>query len=249
MKFKKLFIIISIFNILISFSGCDLGNLGGQDDIIPYVSSQDTSNEPTQQKDLDFTFSGNYNETIGKAEFQYPTGSGTTYGDLDELQRPTYAKARITKDLFEKEKLEKRESINVDPCGWPETNSKVEVTNIDGSVYRGYFWNRSHMIADSFGGKAIKENLITGTRGQNVGSRSNNGGMAYLETKIRKYFTDGNTGYVDYEVVNVYDNDELLPKYSICNAKSSDLKIDEKVVVYNSANGFDINYYDASIFK
>ena len=70
------------------------------------------------------------------------------------------------------------------------------------------------------------------------GGRKNDGGMAYLETKVRDYFKNGNEGPVDYSVENHYNGDDLLPDYTIVNAKSSDGKINEKVVVYNVANGW-----------
>ena len=86
------------------------------------------------------------------------------------------------------------------------------------------------MIADSLGGDAIVENLTTGTRSQNVGGIDHNGGMAYMENKIRDYFKHHN-GYVYYTVQNEYKDNELIPRYSIVNAKSSDGVIDECVKV------------------
>ena len=166
---------------------------------------------------------------------------------MDNLERPTWATARITKADYDREKDEKREDIKVNPTGWPKKNPKVTITHPDGSTYTGHFWNRSHMIADSLGGEPIKENLVTGSRPQNVGGRKNDGGMAYLETKVRDYFKNGNEGPVDYSVENHYNGDDLLPDYTIVNAKSSDGKINEKVVVYNVANGWEINYKTAEV--
>lgn len=194
------------------------------------------------------SFKGDYQEVLGKADFSNrKVEDGYHYGDLDNLERPTWATARITKADYNREKNEKREPIKVNPTGWPKVNPKVVITHPDGSTYKGNFWNRSHMIADSLGGEPTKNNLITGSRPQNVGGRSNDGGMAYLETKVRNYFAEGNEGPVDYSVENHYNGDDLLPDYTIVNAKSSDGKIDEKVVVYNVANGWEINYKTAEI--
>ena len=199
---------------------------------------------------LTYKYTGNYNETVGKAKFTYKIADGVKYGKLDKFGRPTYATIRVTPKLYAKEKKEKREPIKVDPCGWLKKNPKVVIKHKDGSTYKGFMYNRSHMIADSLGGDPIYENLVTGTRPQNVGGRGNNGGMAYLETKIRDYFNRGSKGTVDYEVINVYASDkDKLPVYSICNAKSSDKKIDEQVVVYNSAEGYDIDYKTAQVRK
>lgn len=205
---------------------------------------------PSAGGKLTYKYTGNYNETVGKAKFTYKIADGVKYGKLDKFGRPTYATIRVTPKLYAKEKKEKREPIKVDPCGWSKKNPKVVIKHKDGSTYKGFMYNRSHMIADSLGGDPIYENLVTGTRPQNVGGRGNDGGMAYLETKIRDYFNRGSKGTVDYEVINVYASDkDKLPVYSICNAKSSDKKIDEQVIVYNSAEGYDIDYKTAQVRK
>ena len=205
---------------------------------------------PSAGGKLTYKYTGNYNETVGKAKFTYKIADGVKYGKLDKFGRPTYATIRVTPKLYAKEKKEKREPIKVDPCGWLKKNPKVVIKHKDGSTYKGFMYNRSHMIADSLGGDPVYENLVTGTRPQNVGGRGNDGGMAYLETKIRDYFNRGSRGTVDYEVINVYASDkDKLPVYSICNAKSSDKKIDEQVIVYNSAEGYDIDYRTAQVRK
>lgn len=187
-------------------------------------------------------------EVLGKAKFTIKEKNGINYGNLDSLGRPTYATAKITKAIIAKEKEEDRQPININPTGWPTHNPKKKIINADGSVYNGYFYNRSHMIADSLGGDAIIENLITGTRSQNVGGINHNGGMAYMENKIRDYFNNHN-GYVYYTVENKYKDNELIPRYSIVNAKSSDGVIDERVKVLNTANGYNIDYITGDIYK
>lgn len=211
------------------------------------IGDKDSTSEKKSHK---YVYSGKYNETIGKAKFNIKVVDGVKYGKKDKFGRPTYATIRVTPKIYAKEKKEKREAIKINPDGWPKKNTKVVIKHKDGSTYKGYMWNRSHMIADSLGGDPVYENLVTGTRPQNVGGRGNNGGMAYLEEKIRSYYNKGGKGTVDYTVENVYkSNSDKLPIYSICNAKSSDGKIDEMVVVYNSAEGYNINYKDATFKK
>ena len=185
-------------------------------------------------------------EVLGKAKFTIKEKDGINYGGLDDLGRPTYATAKITKAIIDREKTENRQPIDVNPSGWPAYNPKKKIINSDGSVYNGYFYNRSHMIADSLGGDAIVENLTTGTRSQNVGGIDHNGGMAYMENKIRDYFKH-HDGYVYYTVQNKYKDDELIPRYSIVNAKSSDGVIDECVKVLNVAHGYTIDYMTGDI--
>lgn len=212
-------------------------------DIVKDITKNDTvkdiTNTVTKSK---YKYSGKYHEVVGKAKFKYKITNGITYGKTDKYNRPTYATALITVKLYNKEKNEDRETIKVKPCGWTK-NFKTVITHKDGTSYKGWFWNKSHMIADSLGGSAVYENLITGTRPQNVGGRKNDGGMAYMEIKIRNYFNQGNKGNVKYSVENVYNsNKDKLPIYSIVNALSDDNKINEQVIVYNSAEGFNIDY-------
>jgi DNA-entry nuclease len=80
-----------------------------------------------------------------------------------------------------------------------------------GGYYTGYFWNRSHLIADSLGGHAVRRNLVTGTRMQNVGSqRDRDGGMAYCETKVRNWLYKHHTGSVYYRAEPIYRKKELV---------------------------------------
>ena len=83
-----------------------------------------------------------------------------------------------------------RQDIPSDPHGWPTQNPKAHVHFSAGREYNGYFWNRSHLIADSLGGLPDVNNLIPGTRAQNVGDNQDPGGMAYTETIARNFLDD-----------------------------------------------------------
>ena len=109
-------------------------------------------------------------------------------------------------------------------------------------------YNRSHLIADSLGGKATKENAITGTRTQNVGE-DNRGGMAYMETILREFFKHKTDVTVYYQVKPLYNGNELLPRSVEVNVKASDGSIDQKIIVYNTANGYNIDYNNATVTK
>lgn len=80
-----------------------------------------------------------------------------------------------------------RQPLDTDPQGWPDSNPKVQVHFPTGVNYKGYFWNRSHLIADSLGGLPEENNLVAGTRAQNVGDNHAPGGMAYTETLARDF--------------------------------------------------------------
>lgn len=61
-------------------------------------------------------------------------------------------------------------------------NVPVVLTTLKGKKYNSHLFVRSHLFADSLGGKSIRKNAITGTQMQNVGTRK--GGMQYIEKKF-----------------------------------------------------------------
>lgn len=137
--------------------------------------------------------------------------------------------------------------INLNPIGW-YNNKEVVIKEKNGQTYYGYFYNRSHMLADSLGGLPIEENMVTGTRTQNVGI-NNKGGMAYTEIKARKYLDNNTDVELIYQVRNVYFENELIPRYTTIDMISKDKSIDEEVIVCNSANGYTINYKTGEYYK
>lgn len=65
-------------------------------------------------------------------------------------------------------------SKDADPSGWG-VQDKVKILYSNGKHYKGFFWNRSHLIGDALGGDAIRQNVVTGTRTQNVGEDAKGG--------------------------------------------------------------------------
>lgn len=122
-------------------------------------------------------------------------------------------------------------------------DTTVRIEFKDGrKAYNGYFYNRSHLIADSLGGDAIPENLVTGTRTQNVGANDNKGGMGYIEERVRAYLDNNPNGFVYYAVTPVYEGDELVCRSTFVDVKSNDGSIDEHIEVFNAAAGYEIDY-------
>lgn len=176
------------------------------------------------------------------------------YTGLDDLGRTITAYACITPADFTREQGEERETFGSDAdkiSGWGY-NKKVKLHFPSGKEYNGYFYNRSHLIADSLGGTPNRENLITGSRFQNVGE-NNGGGMGYAETKARKWLeTAGADETLYYAVTPVYrDFDELVPRSVYVDMKSSDGEIDEHIEVFNVSGdpAYDINYITGEIIE
>ena len=188
-----------------------------------------------------------------------PTGS-VEYLPLDNLKRPQGAYGYLTYGMYTPGK--EREKINFDPVGYAGNNKKVDIVfdaNGDGVIeknkstndraYSGWFYNRSHLIADSIGGNAVRENMVTGTRMQNVGwNKGGEGGMAYTEEKARDYLSSPQSKNCPlyYAATPNYVGSELLPRTVTVNIKSCNDSINEQVVVDNVAPGYTINYMTGS---
>lgn len=273
-KFNKLLLILSTLLFALPLFGCseelkqdlknvgselvqevgqaakDIGKLGKESikEISQKVGNGNSKSTARIENPDDYVFT-DYYALNGFAEIVYkvPAVDNIDYGNLDKYGRPTYVIANLNYNTIKRAKQRGRLPINVDPAGWGK-NEKVIITEKNGKSYKGYFYNRSHMLADSLGGEPIKENLVTGTRTQNVGIK-NQGGMAYTEIQARDFFVVPTDETLIYQVRPVYNGDELLPRYVIVDVKSSDGKIDEQVIVDNSANGYEINYSNGDFKK
>lgn len=177
------------------------------------------------------------------------------YTGLDELGRTMEAYACITTDDYNRELGEEREDFKGDAdkiSGWGY-NQKCSVTFPSGKTYNGYFYNRSHLIADSLGGAPARENLVTGTRFQNVGDNSN-GGMGYIEEKVRQWLASAPDGAsVYYAAKPVYQGDELVPRSVFVDVLTSDGAINEHIEVFNVAGDvsgrYEVDYATGEIIQ
>lgn len=151
------------------------------------------------------------------------------YEDLDKLNRATLAYANIGYDLMPSEK---RKSIGmIKPSGW----HTIKYDIVDGK----YLYNRCHLIGYQLTGEnANPNNLITCTRQMNAKS------MLEFENQVSDYIRE-TKNHVLYRVTPIYDNNDLLAKGVIMEAKSVEdngEKIKFKVFVYNVQDGIKIDY-------
>lgn len=227
------------------------------DEILDTPTITEADPVPTVSQGEDYVVS------LGAAEIEYEATAGEIdYCDLDELGRTVCAYGKLTSTMREQAQAREKLDINVDPSGWPEHNDEVTIPALDevdnSRDYNGWMMNRSHLIADSLGGSVEVENLVTGTRMQNVGSHQVDGqyagGMGYTELMARNYLDRrdsqnqgiGDTCPLYYAATPVYSGDELVPRTVIVDIQSCDKSIDERVEVSNTANGWEINYFDGS---
>ena len=214
-------------------------------------SNTETSSNPTGSDYDERKFLDMY-EVLGEAEIDESKFSTTYSYSHDDLDRTTTAYGLVNyKAVMDSKGWRADFEPNSEPSGWykgkESNNKKVSVKLPTGKIYNGYFYNRSHLIADSLGGRSYKYNVVTGTRQQNVGNNGN-GGMQYIEKKVVDY-VEKTKNNVYYSVEPYYEGNELVPRYVIVNAKSDDGVINEKVKVFNNASGYEINYSDGSFTK
>lgn len=226
---------------------------GGADELIKDIGGSKDSGGSASTDVPSVNAGDTYYEVTGTAQREYEATAGQIdYCELDRLERATCAYGELTHDLRAGERGADREDITKDPAGWGD-NSKVEISSTDGEItYRGYMFNRSHLVADSLGGSPDMVNMVTGTRTQNVGFNnsggSGNGGMAYTETIARDYLDSDASKDCSlyYAATPNYSGDELLPRTVTVDIQSCDKSIDERVVVPNTANGYTIDYTDGT---
>lgn len=189
-----------------------------------------------------------YVREIGRAQIDDATRKlaegEISYGELDEQGRATGVRARLTHATVEGVgEREEGMPFELKPSGWGH-NEKVEILCPDGHVYSGWFWNRSHLLADSLGGETRIENLVAGTRMQNVGSNTKEdpGGMGWCESIARTWLWRHEEGDLLFSAVPVYVGNEPVCRAVIVDMESSDGEVDKRVVVFNAAKGFEIDY-------
>ena len=214
-------------------------------------SNNETASNPSGSDYDESKFPDMY-EVLGEAEIDESKFSTTYSYSHDDLDRTTTAYGLVNyKAVMDSKGWRADFEPNSEPSGWykgkESNNKKVSVKLPTGKIYNGYFYNRSHLIADSLGGRSYKYNVVTGTRQQNVGNNGN-GGMQYIEKKVKDY-VEQTKNNVYYSVEPYYEGNELVPRYVIVNAKSDDGVINEKVKVFNNASGYEINYSDGSFTK
>ncbi|OXN01235.1 DNA/RNA non-specific endonuclease [Bifidobacterium vansinderenii] len=191
-----------------------------------------------------------YYVVSGKADFAnagtMPAKGEIRYTGLDSYGRAGMVVGVIDKQLRDSGSARERDMPET-IAGYPRPNPKVTIDLGGGKSYRGYLFNRSHLLAKSLGGEDAEKNMVTGTRTQNVGKNQPAGGMAYTETEARDWLDDNPNGTVEYMATPNYEGSELLPRTVSVDIRTSDGSIDQHVIVFNTANGYNIDYQNGGV--
>lgn len=248
MKQTKFFL-LTLFITLMTLTGCQSTSSTQGDSSTNHpktssssqISQSSNTNQPaTKQTDSDDLANLNYSnqQTItidnnvpdfSTNDLSLKNGSWEKYGDLDHLNRVTYAEAMLNQDLMPKEK--RGDISSVKPTGW--RNKKLE---------KGYLYNRSHLIGFALAGEnANWKNLMTGTQ------QLNNPEMLRHEMDIKYYLEQSPDNYVRYSVIPIFRDDELVARGVHMRAQSinSDA-IAFNIYIFNVQDGVSINYTDGT---
>lgn len=168
-------------------------------------------------------------------------------GVIDAMGRVGAACGNITWEVRDSNRDRDAFKPGSDPAGWGHNDrASIPYSSKSGS-YNGYFYNRSHLLADSLGGAAEYKNLVTGTRTQNVGEGS--GGMAYTESLTREFIDSNKSCPVVYAAQPVYTGDEIVPRTIEVDILSCDGALNQSVTVFNDAAGHAVNYVTGEFAK
>lgn len=198
--------------------------------------------------DFDPNESPDYYKIIGEATTvteDMPTGV-IYYGQPDDEGRTNSAYGWITGEMRAERLAQgapKPASVE-DPDIWPY-QYQIDAT-IPGAQGRatcsGWFWNHSRLVAWSLGGDSFKHNMIAGTLTQVVGDNQTPGGMTYPVSVACNWLDTHPDGRLWYYSCPIYLTGELIPRAVIVDIYTEDGALNEKVLVYNTAAGFDIDY-------
>lgn len=230
-------------------SGSDAGSTTGSGNVITTPGAIDPNT-------LDTTWSveraPDYYEILdpNDAHIDFEVAKGEfVYGGFDELGRTTRVYGCPTHETW------------ADSAGWrapmPSSADKIStwgatqnkpivLYNSDGSEYKSNPWNRSHLIGDALGASTVPENLIKASRQQNTGQSDNKGGMRATEAPAEEYLKTHENGYVYYSATPIYKGDELMARAVYVQVQSDDKSLNEAVLVFNAAYGYEFNYADGT---
>ena len=191
-----------------------------------------------------------YYKVLGKAVIDYDIQPGTIeYAGLDDLGRTLRVNGCITHSMWE-DSAGWRQNFSADGNKIPgmASNKQGVIYSADGSESKPiWLLNKSHLIADSLGAESSRRSAICGTRTENVGSGK--GGAVYFETIACDWVKEhkGADDYLWYSAIPIYNGDELIPRATVINMKSSDGEIDMQGLRYNTLLYYDFDYYTGEL--
>lgn len=170
----------------------------------------------------------NNNPYFSQQDLSTNKGAWQSFGNLDQLNRPTVANALIN---YSMKPHQKRERLVINPTGWHNKRIKS-----------GWLYNRSHLIGYQLTGQNNNpKNLITGTRQLNAPE------MLAHEDDIAYYVKQNPNHFVRYRVTPIFRGNELLARGVEMEGQSiGDNAIHFNTYIFNVQSGVTLNYADGT---
>lgn len=158
------------------------------------------------------------------------------------VSRPVFPEeTRVSGEYLHAKYTATKDSVEKGGHGGTNNNRIVQLTG-----YRGYLYNKSHLVAWSLNGDMQTHNVILGTRAQNVGTNDirNPGGMAYPETLTRNYLQAHQDEAVAYQAIPIYSRSERVPRgvHVIVQSLKDPNGLRLNLWIFNQQAGVKINY-------
>lgn len=181
------------------------------------------------------TGSANLNTNVSSAPY-------TRNANLDDKHRATYGEALLNKTTrqYLNRNQTGQERSEFTPVGWQQMNN---LTNGYSHLY-----DRGHLLGYALVGgingfdasESNPQNIVTQTAWANEAGSETSTGQNYYESLVRKALDQNKT--VLYKVKALYNGDELVPRATWIQAKSTDGSLNINAVIPNAENGININY-------
>ncbi len=191
--------------------------------MMDYLADQEYAGEPYMEV---------HNNNPYFSELDYGRETFEYYMELDSLGRSLRGFALLDESLMPGDDEERGDISSVKPTGWVQAK-------YDGISNGGWLYNRCHLIAWALAGENANErNLMTGTRYFNVE------GMLPFEMQVLNYLDDNPGNHVLYRSEPVYEEDDLLAKGLLLEARSieDDGELSFCVYIFNVQPGIEIDY-------
>lgn len=166
---------------------------------------------------------------------------------VQKVERPDFPSTTIVAGERTPGKLSKFPTVTWKKEPGSKSNNMDVKIKTENSEYNGWLFNKSHLIAWSLGGSMESNNVIWGTRYQNVGSNNSKapGGMSAPETIVRDYIHKTPSAKVIYVAAPVYDSPEDIVPAAVYVEALDTQQPDNLHIAYwttNTQDGVTIDY-------
>ncbi|WP_346674141.1 hypothetical protein [Enorma phocaeensis] len=163
--------------------------------------------------------------------------NGIYFGEVDELGRASGAAGWITNDMRTNASDARADIMDMKDNPW------VTVPGTPGRYgYEGNLFEPVNLIPPSLGGDNAAHNIVRGTVMLDEGDGDTPGGLAYTEAIVNSWLDDHPEGRIWYFVQPLYGPGEVIPRALAAGIVTEDRSLDMVTLVYNTANGLDIDY-------